>query len=328
MGQTMMERKPMVSIVMPLYNKAPYVAEAIASVLAQTHTDWELWVVDNGSTDGGDRIVQRFTDSRIQLVQVPKQGPGAARNYGLSHAIGDWVLFFDADDRLEPTHLAALLSDAKQRPDAALVAGHWQEFQDGEETTSPVLMTPSGYGHNARDFPESAIAFAPWAVHAALVKRGVLQPPYLWVEALDPFMSEDTAFWFRLTASFPVCFSDHAGALYRKGIAETRNQPEFPGLWFQAMKEITTTNLRFLENQQHSLNAKHCESLMRLYSGLYLLAKQQHDAVTAQAAMVIANHWLQECHHRHGCQSFPLKVRKTLGLHRFLPLMSWLKFAG
>jgi glycosyltransferase involved in cell wall biosynthesis len=325
----MTQHRPAVSIVMPLYNKAPYVGEAIASVLAQTHTDWELWVVDNGSTDGGDQVVQGFDDSRIQLVRSPKQGPGAARNYGLCYATGDWILFFDADDLLEPTHLDVLLEETQHHPDAAIVAGHWQEFQDGSfEEVSPVLMTPSGYGSNAKDFPESAIAFAPWAVHAALVKREILHSPYCWVEDLDPFMSEDTAFWFRLTASFPVVFSRNAGALYRKGIADTRNQPEFPGLWFQAMKEITMANLMFLEQQHRPMNANYCESLMRLYSGIYLLAKRHKDSKTAQSAMAIADHWLKECHRRNGCQSFALNVRKILGLRRFLMLMHWLQFAG
>ncbi|MBE9100643.1 glycosyltransferase family 2 protein [Vacuolonema iberomarrocanum] len=317
---------PKVSIVMPLYNKAPYVREAITSVLAQTHKNWELWVVDNGSTDGGDRIVQEFTDTRIQLLQSPKQGPGAARNYGLRHAVGEWALFFDADDVLKPFHLEELLAITQSQPEAVIIAGHWQEFQDGSSVDMPpVLMTPSGYGSNTRDFPESAIAFAPWAVHVALVKRKFLHTPFLWVEDLDPFMSEDTAFWFRLTSTFPTIFSCSAGALYRKGISTTRNRPEFPGLWFQAMKEITATNLMFLKQQHRPLKAKHCESLMRLYSGIYLLAQKQKDTITAQAAMAIADHWLQECHHRNGCKSFSLKVRKALGLRQFLPLMSWLK---
>ncbi|NEP22343.1 glycosyltransferase family 2 protein [Moorena sp. SIO3I6] len=318
------ETMPDISIIIPLYNKAPYIGAAINSVLAQTITDWELWVVDNNSTDNGLEIVQKYCDPRIHLISCPKRtgGPGAPRNVGLRHATGTWVLFLDADDTIESTHLENLLSPVEDHPDAAIIAGHWQEYTNSNPQQR-TLKAPAGYGSTAFGFPDGAIAFASWAVHSAIVRRDILHTPFIWVEALDRYMSEDTAFWFRLTSTFSVAYTASAGALYRQEIEDNRNQPDVLALWFQSMKAITTANIEFLSQQQRSLTAKHCESLMRLYSDIYLKARLQNDATTADEAMEIAKEWLKECSNRKGCRSFSLRVREVLGLHRFLSIIYW-----
>ena len=96
------------SVVIPLFNKAPHVADAIRSALAQTLAPAEIIVVDDGSTDGGDRIVREIDEPRLALLSRSPPGPGgyAARNHGIRHASGDWIAFLDADDLWHPHHLA------------------------------------------------------------------------------------------------------------------------------------------------------------------------------------------------------------------------------
>lgn len=90
-------RTPLVSVIMPLYNKRPYVKRAIESVQQQTFTNWELIIVDDGSTDSStDEIPQG--DSRIRLFCQENKGPAAARNKGIMMASGDFITFLDADD--------------------------------------------------------------------------------------------------------------------------------------------------------------------------------------------------------------------------------------
>ncbi len=95
---------PLVSVIMPLYNKRPYVRRAVASVQGQTFPDWELIVVDDGSTDGSWTEVPA-DDPRIMLVRQENRGPGAARNRGAGLASGRYVSFIDADDYYYPEKL-------------------------------------------------------------------------------------------------------------------------------------------------------------------------------------------------------------------------------
>lgn len=94
-----------VSIVIPLYNKAAYIRRALASITAQTFDDFEVIVVDDGSTDEGAVIVTDFSDARVRLIKQPNAGPGAARNAGLAQAHGQFIAFLDADDEWLPTYL-------------------------------------------------------------------------------------------------------------------------------------------------------------------------------------------------------------------------------
>lgn len=111
---------PAVSVVIPLYNKGPYIARALNSVLAQTFQDFEVIVVDDGSTDDGAAVVRGFDDPRIRLVQQENQGVSAARNRGIEAARAELVAFLDADDEWLPGFIETILHLKESYPDAGL----------------------------------------------------------------------------------------------------------------------------------------------------------------------------------------------------------------
>lgn len=97
---------PLVSVVIPAYNAEQWIADAIRSVQAQTLKDWELIVVNDGSTDDTSRVASSFVDGRIQILDRPNGGVSAARNTGIERSNGALITFLDADDAMEPTNLA------------------------------------------------------------------------------------------------------------------------------------------------------------------------------------------------------------------------------
>ena len=107
----------LVSIITPCYNGEKYVAHTIRSVLAQTYENWELIIVDDGSTDGSASIIRSFaqTDSRIRFIRQENAGSAAARNAGIRAARGRFLALLDADDVWEPEFLAEQLEFMKAK---------------------------------------------------------------------------------------------------------------------------------------------------------------------------------------------------------------------
>ncbi len=109
--------KPRTSVIIPTYNRAYTLAKAIGSIKDQTITDWECIVVDDGSTDETEFVVNTFADDRIRYFSQANAGQSAARNYGLDKADGEWILYLDSDDALVPQALETMLLAVADKPE-------------------------------------------------------------------------------------------------------------------------------------------------------------------------------------------------------------------
>lgn len=123
----------MFSVVIPLYNKGHTIIETLQSVLAQSFRDFEVIVVNDGSTDEGpEKIEQSFDDRRIRLIHQENSGEGSARNAGLEAALYDWIAFLDADDVWLPGYLSEIDGAIQEFPDAGMFcAGGVSRNPDG-----------------------------------------------------------------------------------------------------------------------------------------------------------------------------------------------------
>jgi cellulose synthase/poly-beta-1,6-N-acetylglucosamine synthase-like glycosyltransferase len=125
------------SVVIPLYNKAPYIADTINSVLAQTMTDFELIVIDDGSIDGGPELVAALIDPRLRFIRQVNAGVSVTRNRGIALAQGEWVVLVDADDWLHPRFLASLEFAQETYPQVDAVAAQFMPLPDNESNWPP-----------------------------------------------------------------------------------------------------------------------------------------------------------------------------------------------
>lgn len=137
-----MNLKPAVSIIVPVYNVKAYLAECLDSILGQDFTDFELLLVDDGSTDGSGVVCDRYAaaDSRVQVLHKPNAGVSSARNEGLDHARGTWIMFVDADDLLSPDALSSMMANAAGN-DADIIQLGIKTFAGSFKGSSPAPVS-------------------------------------------------------------------------------------------------------------------------------------------------------------------------------------------
>ncbi len=184
----------LISVIMPCYNSASYVEEAISSVLQQSYPHTEIIVVDDGSGDASPDIVKHLADThpgRISLQHQNHKGPYPARNLGLRHARGNCVAFLDADDWWQENCLEKLLA-ALQEAEADLAYCGWQNV--GEQAHNPEPYIPPAY--EKQDPVVGFLRSCPWPIHAALVRRTVLDAVQGFSERC--FSSMDYDIWLRI----------------------------------------------------------------------------------------------------------------------------------
>lgn len=206
---------PAISVVMPLYNKAAQVLATVASVTAQTVSNWELVVVDDGSTDNGPALVRALADPRIRLVSQPNAGVSAARNLGIELASADLIAFLDADDLWLPEFLTTILALQTDYPEVS-----W--FATGYEIRPPLGSAfASRLRGCATDFVRGilpdyfAVAICsdpPVWTSATAVQRSVIQEVGGFPVGIGS--GEDLLTWARLAACFPLAYEARSLAVF------------------------------------------------------------------------------------------------------------------
>ena len=185
---------PTFSVVIPLHNKARSICSTIASVLNQTFTDYEVIVVDDGSTDGGPAAVTATFGDEVTLVRQANKGVSGARNAGISLARGRFVALLDADDMWDPGFLSTILEMIDIYPEARVFGARYR-YQTASSTYVMEKVPIEGYFDyfgNEKRFCASTVAIA----------RGCFEKAGMFNEALS--RGEDLDMWERLALYYQI----------------------------------------------------------------------------------------------------------------------------
>lgn len=196
----MMETPVLFSLVIPTYNRASFISKTVDSFIAQTYANFELIIVDDGSKDNTDEVIKSITDPRVSYHKKANEERGAARNYGLAIAKGEYVNFFDSDDLAYPNHLET----AKQTIDKFSQPEIFNLGHDLKTPEGKLLESCNSFDGNAEAY---AIQKKKISINALFVKREVaLSLPFSTNRLLSA--SEDALFLCQLCARYTLHYAN------------------------------------------------------------------------------------------------------------------------
>jgi glycosyltransferase involved in cell wall biosynthesis len=253
-----MPDKPAVSVVIATYNRAKFLPETIESIFRQNFHDYELLVVDDGSTDDTQRTLKPY-ETRLRYLYQENRGPSAARNLGVRHATADWISIQDSDDLCLPNHLQILWDYVKDHPKCGMVFANG-DYLGGREHNRETIIP----GDKSRQLAKRGIELSDLfeksilRLQAALISKKAYDALGGHDESLRICMDLDLG--FRLLMNFPIAYLDDVVFSYRKHEGNTGRNEELR----------LTENIRVIEK------------LLQQYPG----ARQQlgNDAVAARLA--------------------------------------------
>ena len=267
------------SVIIPLYNKAPYVAKAIGSVLAQTFTNYELVVVDDGSRDDSAEMAAKAMDGRpdCRLIRQANAGVSMARNNGVAASQGDYLCFLDADDWWEPTFLAEMSKLIAEFPEAGIYGTNYTIVNETKHKTrvAPIGVEvgfEKGYINYCQVYAKT-LAMPLWT-GAVCIPHPVFDEMHGFPKGIK--LGEDFLLWIHIALKHKVAFLNMPLAFYNqdvdaanRGVGRLHN-PEEHMLW-------NLTDLEPLE--QSNADYKQLVDNLRTY-GLYpyFLSRKYHDA--------------------------------------------------
>lgn len=198
----------MISIIIPLYNKEKQIAATLQSVFNQTFQDFEVIIVNDGSTDSSVAIVESFGDSRLRLINQQNSGVSAARNRGVDEAKGEFIAFLDADDEWKPEYLETQMSLVGKYPQCDVFATNYEFIDETGKVTSTIIRKLPFQGETGimtNYFEVASCSHPPLWTSAIIVRRDAIL-------AIGGFpvgikSGEDLLTWARLACRYKIAYS-------------------------------------------------------------------------------------------------------------------------
>lgn len=266
------------SVIMPLYNKAPYVSKAIESVLMQTFTNYELLVVDDGSKDESASVAAKSIEDKqyCQLIRQENAGVSMARNKGVAASHGDFLCFLDADDWWEPTFLEEMDKFVSEFPDAGIYGTNYTIINESRHKTRVAMVgVESGFEKGYINYCQvyAKTMYMPLWTGAVCITRSVFDEMQGFPQGIK--LGEDFLLWIRIVLKYKVAFLNKPLSNYNQDVdGENRgvgrlHEPKSHMLW----------NLGFLAaEEKNNPELKQLLDNLRTFSLMpYLLSNEYHD---------------------------------------------------
>ena len=215
------DKQPRFSVLIPLYNKAAHIGDALRSIQAQNYDDLEIIVVDDGSSDDGPEKVRSLatSDSRIRLIEQENAGVSAARNTAISAATADYLLFLDADDLWKPGLIQEIEALIHLFPECGAYSTAYSHYYENSGTERPIHprfpASTKNHSQFSYDFFEVASrGELPITPSSCCIPKSVFEE--IGAFPLHEPMGEDQDLWVRIAYKYPMAFSRSYKALYRQ----------------------------------------------------------------------------------------------------------------
>ena len=205
---------PLFSVIVPLYNKEKSIQNTLKSALDQTFTDFEIIIINDGSTDQSESKALAVNDSRIRLFSTENQGVSAARNYGIAKASGTLIAFLDADDYWFPNHLKQLSELYEMFPQCGLYCTNYERFYNPNKIIKPTYVAIPHYPWKGivNDFFQSSYIDRIAWTSAVAVPKTVIDTVGNFKTTITLGAGEDTDLWLRIALRFNVAFDNEISA--------------------------------------------------------------------------------------------------------------------
>jgi len=202
----------MISIIVPTYNRADLLPQAVESVMKQTYSNWELLIVDDGSTDNTEQALQKYLSNKIRYVKCPHSGlPAIVRNVGIREARGKWIAFLDSDDVWLPEKLERQIQIIRNRPDVSLVCTNTYRKTNDDEMKEYFSIPDK----KASIYLESLLLENFVVTSTVLVSKDCLLGMGGYNESPDFQAVEDYDLWLRLSMNHKIEYLSEPLVIYR-----------------------------------------------------------------------------------------------------------------
>lgn len=239
---------PFFSVVIPLYNKENFIAQTLSHVLSQRFQDFEVVIVNDGSTDKSLQVVQSFDDERIKIYQQKNQGVSAARNFGIQQATGQYMALLDADDIWKNYHLQALYDAIQQYPDKGVYCTGYEIMLDKKGTIRPAVY--NNYSPNDIEIVDDF--FTKSTVNPILCSSvlAFTKDVFTVIGDFDTTLkaSEDLDFFLRAATKFNIVLNPRISVCYVKDSENNLSKGQY-----NSDSEIFLNRYKNIENNYHGL---------------------------------------------------------------------------